>query len=103
MTTDPELHHSDPDLGAGRPVVLEPMPPGWWMVIGGTVLAALAPLFGFLIGSMVGEGDGEGMDPIQLWLLLGFLLGAVGVGMALMGGYTIIDRRRSAEDPGDPA
>lgn len=103
MTTDPELHESTPDLRAGRPVVLEPMPPGWWLVICGTVLAALGPLFGFLIGSMIGEGDGDGMDPIQLWLLLGFLAGAVGVAMALMGGYTIIDRRRGEDGPSDPA
>lgn len=101
MTTDPELHDSERDLGAGRPVVLEPMPSGWWLVIGGTVLAALAPLFGFLIGSMIGEGDGDGMDPIQLWLLLGFLLGGVGVAMALMGVYTILDRRRAEEAPTD--
>lgn len=103
MTTDPELHQSTPDLGAGRPVVLQPMPPGWWLVIGGTVLAALGPLFGFLIGSMIGEGDGDGMDPIQLWLLLGFLAGAVGVAMALMGGYTILDRRRGEDGPTGPA
>ena len=97
MTSEPEPHATD--LGAGRPVVLVPMPPGWWMVIGGTVLAALGPLFGFLIGSMVGEGDGEGMDPIQLWLLLGFLAGGVGVAAALMGAYTIVDRRREGEGP----
>ncbi len=109
MTTDPELHDVDRDLHdhhdhrTGRPVVLEPMPAGWWLVIGGTVLAALAPLFGFLVGSMIGEGDGDGMDPIQLWLLLGFLVGAVGVGMALMGLYTILDRRRSEEAPADRA
>jgi hypothetical protein len=86
---------------AGRPVVLEPMPPGWWMVIDGTVLAALAPLFGFLVGSMIGEGDGKGMDPIQVWLLVGFLGGGVGVAMALIGAYTIFDRRRAAGE-GDP-
>jgi hypothetical protein len=95
MTTDPDTRdHLQPT--PGRRVVLEPMPPGWWMVIGGTVLAALAPLFGFLIGSMVGEGDGEGLDPIQVWLLVGFLVGGVGVAVALMGGYTILDRRRHA-------
>lgn len=97
MTIDPESPASAPDLAAGRQIVLEPMPPGWWMVISGTVLAALGPLFGFLVGSMIGEGDGKGMDPIQLWLLLGFLVGAVGVAVALMGGYTIVDRRRTEE------
>ena len=100
MTLDPDSNATAPDLAGGRQVVLEPMPPGWWMVIGGTVLAALAPLFGFLVGSMIGEGDGDGMDPIQLWLLLGFLVGAAGVALALMGGYTILDRRREESAAG---
>ena len=98
MSTDPDTRE-DTVPGAGRPVVLEPMPKGWWLVIGGTVLAALAPLFGFLIGTMIGVGDGEGIDPIQGWLLAGFLLGAVGVAMALMGGYTIMERRRREGEP----
>lgn len=99
MSTDRKSHASAPDPAAGRQVVLEPMPSGWWPVIGGTVLAALGPLFGFLVGSMIGEGDGKGMDPIQLWLLLGFLVGAVGVAVALMGAYTVLDRRRTEEAP----
>ncbi|HET6667314.1 MAG TPA: hypothetical protein VFG98_08555 [Intrasporangium sp.] len=99
MSTDPDPRDDVGQPSSGRPVVLEPMPPGWWMVVGGTVLAALAPLFGFLVGSMVGEGDGEGLDPIQAWLLVGFLVGGVGVAMALMGGYTIFDRRRASGKP----
>ena len=97
MSPDHDRRHAAVDPSAGRPIVLEPMPPGWWMVIGGVVLAALAPLFGLLLGSMIGEGDGTGLDPIQLWLLVGFLVGAVGIALALMGVYTIIDGRRAAD------
>lgn len=97
MTTDPDNGDDIASASAGRPVVLEPMPAGWWLVIGGVVLAALGPLFGFLVGAMIGEGDGKGLDPIQIWLLVGFLLGGVGVVMALIGGYTIVERRRSED------
>jgi hypothetical protein len=96
MTSDPEPRGGTATPTAGRPIVLEPMPPGWWLVIGGVVLAALAPLFGFLVGSMIGEGDGDGLSPIYLFLLLGFLVGGVGILVALWGAYTIIDRRREA-------
>ena len=41
--------------GTGRPVVLEPTPPGLWGVLLGVGLAALAPLFGFLIGGVLGR------------------------------------------------
>lgn len=92
MTTDPDTRTEYSN--AGRPVVLEPVPPGWWPVIAGTVLAALGPLFGFLVGSMIGQGDGEGLSPLLLSLLVGFLLGAVGIAAALWGIYTIIDTRR---------
>lgn len=107
MTTDPDTRAELSNTG--RPIVLEPLPPGWWPVIGGTVLAALGPLFGFLVGSMIGQGDGEGLSPLLLSLLGGFLLGAVGIAAALWGVYTILDRRRregeppaEAEGPGAP-
>lgn len=90
MSSEPEA-----PTNSGRPVVLHPMPPGWWPVIGGVLLAALGPLFGFLVGSMIGQGDGEGLSPLLVSLLVGFLAGAVGVAAALWGLYTIIDERRT--------
>jgi hypothetical protein len=95
MTTDPETR-ADTSPRAGRPIVLEPLPAGWWRVIGGTVLAALGPLFGFLVGSMVGIGDGS--DPLLAWLLVGFLVGGVGIALALLGARTVY-RNRAVEAP----
>lgn len=108
----PDIHGRDTHDGAmattaGRPVTLEPLPPGWWPLIGGGILAALGPLFGFLVGSMIGRGDGEGLSPLYIWMLVGLLIGGVGALMALMGGHTIYDRSREArespDDPDDPA
>ena len=39
--------------GPGRPVVLIPAPPGLWWVLLGALVAVLAPLFGFLIGTIL--------------------------------------------------
>jgi len=63
--------------GTGRPVVLEPTPPGLWGVLLGVGLAALAPLFGFLIGGVLGRGDpAEGsFDPLALSLFIGIVVG----------------------------
>lgn len=88
---------------SGRRVVLEPLPRGWWPVIGGTLLAALGPLFGFLVGSMIGPGDGEGLSPLLLSLLGGFLVGGVGVLAALWGIYTIVDHHRTHRGDGNAA
>ena len=43
----------------GRPVRLVPTPRGFWMTLLGVVVAILAPLFGFLIGSASGMPDGD--------------------------------------------
>jgi len=85
--------------GTGRPVVLTPMPPGWWGVIGGGIIAALGPLFGFLIGSMIGPGsvDDDGLSPLYLWLFIGFVVGGLGIGLALLGARTIYRGRMAAE------
>jgi hypothetical protein len=80
----------DDDLDAprvGRPVVLEPTPPGMWRALLGTAVAVLAPLFGFLVGGAFGPGTiGESIDPMFISLFVGILIGGVGVLVALSGG-----------------
>jgi hypothetical protein len=90
MTTDPELTTS-----AGRPVTLTPVPPGVWLIIGGGVVAAFGPLFGFLIGSMIGSTTDTGdLSPIYLFLFAGIAIGGLGVGAALLGARRMIKDRR---------
>lgn len=80
---------SEPDpagRAAGRQIRLTPLPPGAWLVIGGGVVAALGPLFGFLAGSMMGSTTGTGdLSPIYLFLFLGLLVGGLGIGAVLLG------------------
>lgn len=88
----------------GRRVVLEPTPPGLWTLILGFSLAVLAPLFGFLVGSAIGTGDGGGdLSPIYLALFVGVVLGGVGVLIALLGGRRMYRDRRAARAAGDRA
>ncbi|HSK33966.1 MAG TPA: hypothetical protein VK903_10810 [Propionicimonas sp.] len=91
MTTDP-----DPTTSAGgRQITLTPVPPGVWLIIGGGVVAALGPLFGFLIGSMLGSTTDTGdLSPIYLFLFGGIALGGVGVAAALLGARRLIRDRR---------
>lgn len=71
----------------GRPVVLEPTPPGTWRALLGTAVAVLAPLFGFLVGGMFGAGMvGESVDPMFLSLFTGIVIGGIGVLVAISGG-----------------
>lgn len=71
----------------GRPVVLEPTPPGMWRALLGTAVAVLAPLFGFLVGGIFGAGTtGDSVDPMFLSLFAGIVIGGVGVLVALSGG-----------------
>ena len=91
MTTD----HDSPTSTAGRQITLTPVPPGVWLIIGGGVVAALGPLFGFLIGSMLGSTtDTDDMSPIYLCLFAGIALGALGVVAALLGARRLISDRR---------
>ena len=72
MTTEPE----PTTPSAGRPVTLTPVPPGVWLIIGGSVVAALGPLFGFLIGSVLGSTTDMGnLSPIYLFLFGGLAVG----------------------------
>lgn len=89
MTTDP-----DP-TAAGRQITLTPVPPGIWLIIGGGAAAALGPLFGFLIGSMIGSTtDTSDLSPIYLFLFAGIALGGLGVAAVLLGIRRVIRDKR---------
>ena len=71
----------------GRAVVLEPNPPGMWRTLMGLAVAVLAPLLGFLVGSIFGAGTvGTSIDPMFLSLFIGNVIGGIGVLVALSGG-----------------
>jgi hypothetical protein len=79
-------------------VILTPTPPGLWLVIGGAVVAALGPLFGFLVGTMMGtDSEIGGLSPIYLLLFLGILVGGLGVGAMLLGGRTMLRHRKTSD------
>lgn len=78
-------HDDDAMPAPGRPVVLEPTAPGLWLTVVGGVVALLAPLFGFLIGSAMGAGDGSTVSPVYLGLFGGVVIGGCGVLVALLG------------------
>jgi ribose/xylose/arabinose/galactoside ABC-type transport system permease subunit len=71
----------------GRPVVLEPTPPGMWRALLGMAVAVLAPLLGFLVGGILGVGTvGDSIDPMVLSLFIGIIIGGIGLLVALSGG-----------------
>ena len=71
----------------GRPVRLVPTPRGFWMTLLGVVVAILAPLFGFLIGSASGMPDGDPLlSPLYWGLFAGVVVGGLGVVAAVIGG-----------------
>ncbi|HQR80034.1 MAG TPA: hypothetical protein PLT68_07435 [Actinomycetota bacterium] len=79
---------TDHDVPPGRPIVLTPVPQGLWLVISGAVIAILAPLFGFLIGTMMGDrplATFPDTSPIYVFLVLGILVGGVGMVILLLG------------------
>lgn len=76
----------DTDSSAGRPITLVPLAPGVWTVVTGCGIMVLGPLFGFLLGSVLGTNRlVAGMSPIFFFLLLGFLVAGVGAGVAMLG------------------
>lgn len=83
----------------GRQIRLVPVAPGSWLVILGSGVMVLGPLFGFLIGTVLGtEGDALGMSPIFLFLFLGFLVAGIGLGIAILGVRRILRNRTMVED-----
>lgn len=95
MTSDPETR-TEP---RGRPITLTPLAPGLWLIIGGTVIAALGPLFGFLLGSIAGPTDDSDLDPIFLFMMIGIVVGGLGVGMVILGGMRHVRHRRTLQTP----
>jgi hypothetical protein len=90
---------SDLDRGSegGRPIRLTPVAPGVWLVILGGGVTVLAPLFGFLIGTVLGaEKETFGLSSIFLFLFLGFLVAGAGLGIALLGVRRILRNRTTA-------
>ncbi|QFG68682.1 hypothetical protein [Ornithinimicrobium pratense] len=65
---------------SGRPVRLEPTPPGFWRVLGGAIVAVLAPFFGILTGSTLGADEpSTRMDPLYWGFFIGCVIGALGL------------------------
>lgn len=96
MPTDPD---PDPDPGTGRPIRLTPVAPGVWLVVLGGGVTALGPLFGFLIGTVLGtERETLGTSPIYLLLFLGFLVAGAGLGTAILGARRILLSRTTSAD-----
>ena len=59
---------------------------GLKVIISGAILLFLAPLAGFLGGTMVGSPDSAtDLDPMFLWLFVGMVAGGVGGAIALVG------------------
>lgn len=91
----------DLDVQPGRPIRLEPMPPGLWMVILGVFAAVFAPFFGFLIGSSMGRPDDDAvLTPLYWGLFVGVVIGGLGVLSAVLGGRRLwqhVHRERDSE------
>lgn len=55
-------------------------------IVIGAMVALLAPLAGFLGGTMVGSSGTVGdFDPLFLWLFVGMVVGGIGGVVAIMG------------------
>lgn len=88
----------DAPVPPGRPIRLEPTPPGLWRVLLGVVVALLAPFFGILIGSGLGAADGGSrMDPLYWGFFIGGLIGAVGLVAAGLGAMALMRHARSKD------
>ena len=60
-------------------------------------MAALGPMFGFLIGSVIGSTTDRGdLSPIYLFLFGGIAVGGLGVGAVLLGARRVIRDRRAS-------
>lgn len=97
------LTGGDLPIAPGRPVRLEPTPPGLWRVMLGAIVTVLAPLFGILVGTSVGDPAGGGaMDPLYWGFFLGGLLGLFGLVAAVFGVASLIRHARTTT-AGEPS
>ncbi len=70
------------------------------MVVG-AIIAILAPLLGFLGGSMIGSTDDPGdIDPMIVWLFAGLVVGGVGALIGFLGilRWMRVDRHAGAAE-----
>src|SRR5690606_4345254 len=96
---------TDSIITPGRPVRLEPTAPGFWMTVLGVCIAALAPLLGFLMGTMMGRPEDEVMlDPLYWGLFGGVIIGGIGVLVAVVGGVRLWrhTHRAPVDEPATP-
>lgn len=88
----------DSPIPPGRPVRLEPTPPGFRRVLLGAVVAVLSPLFGILVGTSVGSLDTtSAMDPLYWGFFLGGLIGALGLVSVGFGAASLLRYSRRGE------
>ncbi len=63
----------------------QPVPEGFWMTILGCFVAVMAPLIGFLGGSISGAGNDPTGRRLALWLTIGLIIGGLGILSAFVG------------------
>lgn len=105
---------TDPDLDAevvevvdddappppGRPVRLVPTPSGFWRLVGGVIVAMLAPFFGILIGSTLGSSQVDSrMDPLYWGFMIGCVIGGLALVVAGFGARELWRNARTEEAP----
>ena len=79
-------------------MVLAATPPGFRRIMLGTVIALLAPFFGILIGSGIGEGDSfSGMQPMYWGFFTGGLIGGAALLVAASGARALWRSSRTRE------
>lgn len=93
---------SEPLDERGRQVRLVPLTTGLWMVLLGCGAMVLGPLFGFLVGTMLGsDWQTLGMNSIFFFLFLGFMVAGLGLGAALLGARQMLQNRNRNQEATD--
>lgn len=81
----------------GRQIRLVPLAAGTWWILLGAGATTLGPLFGFLVGTIVGvDGAILGVVPIFFFLFLGFMVAGLGLGVMLLGVRRLMQDDRDA-------